>query len=77
MKRRLRFNKFGLAEDPRGGHCAYTYNGHELLGEVVGVVRTDGYVNRLLLDVRFMNGEPWPVQPMAVNVEMLVREYDA
>ncbi len=73
--RRLRFNKFGLTENPVGGHCTMEYQGRELLGEVKDVILTQGYANRLVLDVRFMNGEPWPIQPPAVLVNMLEREY--
>jgi hypothetical protein len=76
--RRLRFNKYGLAEDPRGGHCVMTYQGRELLGEVKDVVTVNrpGGSRGVNLDVRFMNGEPWPIQPMAAVVNMLEREYD-
>lgn len=70
---KLRFSKHGLIDDPRGGHCTMEYQGRELLGEVKGIVHTQGYVNRMLLDVRFMNGEPWPIQPAAAAVEMLER----
>jgi hypothetical protein len=72
--RRLAFNKFGLTEDPRGGHCVFEWQGRELLGEVKDVILFQGYANRIALDVRFMNGEPWPIQPNARLVWMLERE---
>lgn len=72
---KLRFNKFGLVDDPRGGHCTYTYHGQEILGEVVGVERSEsrGFT---FLKVRYLNGEPWPFDPIAANVNMLERTYE-
>ena len=72
---RLKFNKFGLAQNPIGGHCTYEHEGRTLIGEVTGVVLEQGYCNRLKLQVKHFNGEPWPVQPMAVLVDMLERNY--
>lgn len=72
---KLKFNKFGLAQDPRRGHCTYQYQGRQILGEVIGVTRSE---NRgfTFLKVRFFNGEPWPIDPIAANVEMLERDYE-
>ncbi len=72
--RRLAFNRWGLIDDPRGGHCVFEWQGQELLGEVKDVILFQGYSNRIALDVRFMNGEPWPIQPSARLVWILERE---
>lgn len=72
---KLQASKFGLTQDPRGGHCTLEYQGRTLIGEVTGVYRNNhGYT---LLTVKHFNGEPWPLDPSAMVVEMLEREYEA
>lgn len=73
---KLAFNKFGLTENPVGGHCVLEHKGIELLGEVKEVVRNEsrGFT---FLRVVFMNGEAWPIQPTAASVNMLERTYEA
>lgn len=70
---KLSFGKFGLTENPIGGHCVLEHEGRELLGEVKEVVRNErrGFT---FLRVVFMNGEAWPIQPTAASVNMLSRQ---
>jgi hypothetical protein len=75
---RLRFNQFGLLDDPRGGHAIFTMSGRDYLVEVTDVFRTEdtGYRgSHVMLRTRHLNGEAGPdVSPYAVK--MLVRTYD-
>lgn len=66
-----------LVGSPIGAHVVYRYNGRELIGEVVGVEIDDSDGERLrVLRVRHFNGEPWPVKPYFLAVDVLIREYD-
>ena len=61
--------------DPRGAHVTLRWRGQELLGEVKGCYRSP-VTGALHLQVRYFNGEPWPVEPTHGAVEVLVRTYD-
>lgn len=51
------------------------YQGRRLIGEVTNVYRNShGYT---LLKVKHFNGESWPIDPSAMAVEMLEREYES
>ena len=67
------YGKFGLKVDPMGAHVTLTYAGRTLLGEVTGVDR-DEVCGVLRLTVKHFNGEPWPIQPSALAVDVLVRQ---
>lgn len=72
---KLQANKFGLTQNPIGGHCTLRWQGRLLIGEVTGVYRNNhGYT---LIRVKHFNGESWPLDPSAMAVEMLEREYEA
>ena len=60
-----------LDEDPTGYHVVMTDRG-TLLGTVVGSFESEGGDR---LEVRFFNGEPWPDNPLASEVTVLVREH--
>lgn len=63
--------------DPRGAHVTMRYHGRTILGEVVRVRVEDSEGERIrVLDVRYFNGEPWPVSPYFMAVEVLEREYE-
>ena len=68
--RKLRFNKFGLAENPRHQHCTLKWHGRQLLGEIIGT-EYNATLGQTLLDVRHFNGESWPIKPAALAVEIL------
>lgn len=72
---KLQFGRFGLKQDPRGGHCTMEYQGRTLIGEVMDVYRSEvrGMTH---LKVRHFNGESWPLDPAAVMVDMLERDYE-
>jgi hypothetical protein len=68
--RKLKFNKFGLAEDPRHLHCAMRWNDRRMLGEIVRA-QFNPVLGQTQLTVRHFNGELWPIQPVAMAVEIL------
>ena len=72
--RKLKFTRYGLAEDPRGAHVVFEYKNRTLLGEVIGVSRD--FNGSIHLEVRNFNGEPWPVAPLACLCRMLIRLHD-
>jgi hypothetical protein len=76
---RLRFSKFGLLDDPRGGHAIFTLGTRDYLVEVTDVFCTPdtGYRgSSVMLRTRHLNGEAGPdVSPYIVK--MLVHTYEA
>lgn len=70
---KLQYGKFGLSTDPRGAHVTLEHCGRTLLGEVVGA-RRDEVLGAVLLTVRHFNGEPWPIEPGALAVDVLERD---
>jgi len=56
-----------------GAQVTLFWEGRELLGDVKGVREEDGH---LRLRVSHFNGEPWPVEPLASEVDVLERTYD-
>jgi len=67
--------RFGLSDDPIGAQVKFTYRGRTLLGDVYEVYN-DEVTGSIRLEVRHFNGEPWPLDPPAVNVDVLSREAD-
>jgi hypothetical protein len=69
----FRIHKGHLACDPRGAQVTMRHQGRTLLGDVVGL--TEGGTRQAAphLRVRFFNGEPWPIEPAATAVRVLVR----
>lgn len=67
--------KHGLACDPRGAQVSMQWQGRELLGDVIGC-RRDPVTGSTLLQVRHFNGEMWPIEPVALAVDVLVRKYE-
>jgi len=64
--------RFGMKGDPRGAHVTLTYEGRTLLGEVRDV-RYNELRGCFLLTVRYFNGEPWPIAPSSLAVDVLDR----
>lgn len=63
----------GLIPGAEGAHIAYTIGDrYHLLGEVTGQ-RIDG-AGFVRLRVKHFNGEPWPVTPLAADVNVLERD---
>jgi hypothetical protein len=71
--RRFRFNKFGLAEDPREAHVVFDLAGRHYIVEVVGVRRNETR-GCTLLQTRHMDGSEGP-EVSAAFVHVLEREY--
>ena len=61
-----------LRVDPTGAQVVMRWQGRTLLGDVTGAYRDDvrGMTH---LKVRHFNGEPWPVDPHVLAVEVLER----
>lgn len=72
---KFKHTKHGLAGDPRGAHVVLKTNREVLLGEVRDAYRDD-ITGAIRLRVRFMNGEPWPIDPTSRAVEVLERDTD-
>lgn len=64
-----------LIDNPIGAHVVYRYEGRELIGEVTGAhVCTEDGERLRVLTVRHFNGEPWPVEPFFMSVDVLERD---
>ena len=72
---KFQMTKYGFKGDPRDAHVTLTYQGRELLGKVVGFCRDD-VCGATLLEVRYLNGEEWPIQPHVFAVDVLERTYE-
>ena len=68
--------KYGLKSDPRGAHVTMEWQDRKLLGEVKGVYRSEAR-GMIHLQVRHFNGEPWPIDPHVLAVDVLEREYES
>lgn len=74
--RKLKFTKFGLAENPLQLHCSMTYQGREYLGVIIGR-EYDEQKGFTYLTIRHFNGEPWKdkegkeLKPTALSVDIL------
>ncbi len=68
--RKLKFNKFGLAENPRNLHCILKYQNRRLLGEILSA-EYNSTIGQTLLMVCHFNGELWPIKPVALAVDIL------
>jgi hypothetical protein len=72
---KLQSNKFGLTQNPIGGHCTMRHGERLLIGEVKSVYRNNhGYT---LLKVKHFDGSNWPLDPSAMAVDMLDRDHEA
>ena len=60
----------------RGAHVKLNYEGRTLLGEIVSIRYRNGPPSGYFLTVKHFNGEPWPIQPNAGSVRLLVRDND-
>lgn len=67
---KLKYTKFGLAQNPVGAQVKLDYQGRTLLGDVTGFYRNDT-TSTTHLTVRHFNGEPWPIEPVAIAVDIL------
>lgn len=66
-----------LASSPIGAHVTLTHDGRCLLGEVTAIQMLDIDGERMrCLTVRHFNGEPWPVMPYFMEVDVLEREWE-
>ena len=72
MSRKFRLGKFGLREDPTGAHVTLDWRGRTLLGEVRSA-EYNHVTGCTILTVRHFNGEPWPLQPGVLAVNVLER----
>lgn len=65
-----------LLASPIGAHVTMEYEGRTLLGEVTGMYLKleEGETFKVLI-VKFFNGEPWPIEPWFLRVDVLERTY--
>lgn len=71
MERKLKYNKFGLTENPIGLYVAMPYSdGRTLLGEVIGT-QFNEIRGMLHLNVRHFCGDDWPISPVASAVTVI------
>ena len=63
-----------LVCDPRHAQVAFDYRGVHLLGDVREAFY-DEVTGCQRLRVTHFNGEPWPIDPPARSVEVLVRTF--
>lgn len=72
---KFQMTKFGLKHNPCGAQVVLQHEGRTLLGDVTGCyldkVRDTTSVPRL--KVSFFNGEPWPIDPHVLAVDVLIR----
>lgn len=67
--------KDGPVVDPIGAHVTMRRMGRQMLGTVHGCYRQPR-TRTWLLQVRFFDGTPWPVEPLVGMVEVLERTYE-
>lgn len=69
-QKKFQFRRGRLAENPVGHKVSLTLNGKTLLGDVMSANYNDvtGYV---ILQVRHFNGQPWPIKPTALAVDVI------
>lgn len=72
---KLPYGKYGLTVNPIGAQCTLTWEGRELLGDIIGY-EWDGVSGGVRLTVRHFNGDLWPLRPMARAVDILERTYE-
>lgn len=60
-----------------GVHCVLPWKGRDLIGEIVDHWYQDSSPEGTFLRVKHFNGEPWPVNPNAGAVRILVRREGA
>ncbi len=75
-RRNLEMKHGRLTEDPTGLHVTMVYKGRELLGTVADFCAPKRPELYSYLYVVHFNGEPWPVDPLAWEVTVLVPEYE-
>lgn len=72
---KFQVGRWGLKSDPRGAHVRMEWQGRMLLGEVVETYLRE-VPSGIMLKVKHFNGEPWPVDPGALAVDVLIRRED-
>ncbi len=74
MQRRIRFNRWGLAEDPKYLHVTWTVCERTYLTEVTEAYQTP-MLGMWMLRTKYMDGSPAP-DVAASAVKVLVRNYE-
>ncbi len=69
--------RFG-ANDLSGAQCVMEHKGRTLIGTVVSqkTEPAPGGSYTVRLDVKHMDGEPWPIRPSVSLVKILEREHE-
>jgi hypothetical protein len=67
---KIKYGKFGLAEDPRGLCVRMNHQGRVLLGRVRAVTRNE-FTGAAVLTVTYFCGDRWPVAPVASAVDII------
>lgn len=67
---RFKYNKFGLAEDPKWQFIMLRYKGRDLIGQVRSFYQKESAHggSSTFLRVTHNNGESWPLDPLAAAV---------
>ena len=62
-----------------GAHVTMPWKGSTLLGKIIGqgIVPLPDGTRGVRLTVRHLNGEPWPIEPLATLITLLERTYEA
>ena len=58
--RRIRFSRYGIAENPVGEHVRWETGDTINLGTVTDVYKRTGYAGGVMLRIQFLNGEQAP-----------------
>lgn len=67
--RKIKYNKFGVAENPIGLQVSMKYHGLVIMGDVTGFYR-DEITGSDHLIVQHFNGDSWPIPPVANLVDV-------
>jgi hypothetical protein len=69
---RAEFGKHGPKHDYRGAQAVLQWDGRTLLGDVREVYRSS-FSSYWRAKVTHFNGEPWPIEPVLMALEILPR----
>ena len=67
------FSKYGPKQDYRGAHVTLDYAGRTLLGTIMDVRYRETGCTGFYADVRFFCGDPWPITPRLLALNILER----
>jgi hypothetical protein len=68
--------KYGPKHDYRTAHVVLEYQGRTLLGEIKDVYYRETGASGFFCKVRHFCGDPWPIEPSLLALEILERTYE-